>query len=195
MLITHSNREKAAAQHRLAALIEVIVDATLKSRHKDKGEMVMMRLDLYKSDEFDELYEYLEWAAEEDDGYYDPDADEEEARRSALFAAERARLGDWQPLIDYMQSNDFSRHPLPEELRDVLTKILKGKLKRLRSRPLSTKSRQRVTEMYGLVLLLERKGVSTESAVAEVAEKFKVNVKTVYRAMGRCDPHDELLPW
>ncbi len=79
-------------------------------------------------------------------------------------------------------------------MRFVLTKILKGELKRLRSRPLSTKSRQRVTEMYGLVLLLEHKGMSTTSAVAQVAEKFKVKVKTVYRAMGRCDPHDEFLP-
>ena len=112
-----------------------------------------------------------------------------------MFAAERARLGDWRPLSDYMQSNDFVRHPLPEELRDVLTKILEGELKRLRSRPLSTKSRQRVTEMYGLVLLLERKGASTESAVAEVAEKFEVNEKTVYRAMGRCNPHDDSLPF
>ena len=142
----------------------------------------------------DPLDFYLERASEEDAEYYDPDTDEEEAMLAASFAAERTRLGDWRPLIDYMQSNDFVRHPLTEELRDVLTKILKGELKRLRSRPLSTKSRQRVTEMYGLVLLLERKGVSTESAVAEVAEKFKVNVKTVYRAMGRCDPHDGSLP-
>jgi len=143
----------------------------------------------------DPLDFYLERASEEDAEYYDPDTDEEEAMPAASFAAERARLGDWRPLIDYMQSNDFVRHPLTEELRDVLTKILKGELKRLRSRPLSTKSRQRVTEMYGLVFLLKRKGVSTASAVAEVAEKFKVNQKTVYRAMGRCDPHDELLPW
>jgi hypothetical protein len=195
MLITHSNREKAEAQHRLAALIEVIVDSTSKLLDKAKGQMAMLWLDLDKYYGYHELDEYLERAAEEDDGYPDPDTDEEEARQSASFAAERARFGDWRPLIDYMQSNDFVRHPLTEELRDVLTKILKGKLKRLRSRPLSTKSRQRVTEMYGLVLSLKHKGASTESAVTEVAEKFKVNVKTVYRAMGRCDPHDELLPW
>ena len=143
---------------------------------------------------FDPLGEYLERAAEEDAGYYDPDTDEEEAMLAASFAAERAHLGDWRPLIDYMQSNDFVRHPLTEELRDVLTKNLKGELKRLRSRPLSTKSRQRVAEMHGLVLSLQHKGASRESAVAEVAERFKVNVKTVYRAMGRCDPHDESLP-
>jgi hypothetical protein len=29
MLITHSNGEKAEAQHQLAALIEVVVDSTL----------------------------------------------------------------------------------------------------------------------------------------------------------------------
>jgi hypothetical protein len=156
--------------------------------------MMMSWPDLDNCYGFDPLDDYLERASEEDAGYPDPDTDEEEARLSASFAAERARLGDWQPLIAYMQSNDFFRHPLAEELRDVLTKILKGKLKRLRSRPLSTKSRQRVTEMYGLVLLLEHKGMSTTSAVAQVAEKFKVKVKTVYRAMGRCDPHDEFLP-
>src|SRR5215204_2758688 len=157
-----------------------------------------MMMSLPDADDFyglDPLDYHLERAAEEDDGYYDSDMDEEEARQSASFAAERARLGDWRPLIDYIQSDDPFRHCLTEDLREVLTDILKGKLKRLRSRPLSTKSRQRVTEMYGLVLLLKRKGVSTESAVTEVAEKFKVNVKTVYRAMGRCDPHDELLPW
>jgi len=157
-----------------------------------------MMMSLPDADDFyglDPLDYHLERAAEEANEYYDPDTYEEEARLSAWFAAERARLGDWEPLIDYMQSNDSFRHPLTEELREVLTDILKGKLKRLRSRPLSTKSRQRVTEMYGLVFLLKRKGVSTASAVAEVAEKFKVNQKTVYRAMGRCDPHDELLPW
>src|SRR5215218_7189065 len=100
-MLTLQHREKTEARRQLATLIKIVVDSTLWSYDEAQVEMVMLWLgsdSYYVPDQFDNC---LQRASEEDAGYYDPDTNEEEGRLSPSFAVERARLGDWRPLIDY----------------------------------------------------------------------------------------------
>src|SRR5687767_4021781 len=93
--------------------------------------------------------------------------------------AKAARIGDWEPLIDYVEN----RMPITTELYEVLGEILKGELKRPNRRPPSSKIAQKSLGMAIAVALLKDKGQPTESAVTQISQEYRTSTRTVYRAM------------
>jgi hypothetical protein len=73
--------------------------------------------------------------------------------------------------------------PITPELRELIVEILNGERKRPNNRPEKWATRERRTNMYLGVRTLESRGASTESAVAEVAQRHEVTTRSVYRAM------------
>ena len=98
----------------------------------------------------------------------------------AREAAARARVGDWGPLIRFLESDHL---PVTKDLREVLTLIVQGDLKRSNNRPPKSATAEQQYQMAVAVDILKECKVATESAVAEVAARYKVSTGTVYRAM------------
>src|SRR4051812_42211871 len=70
----------------------------------------------------------------------------EEEDYAAWLAIEGVRIGNWHPLIKYLDAG----YPLTDALREVLIKILRGELKRPNNRPISDETVRRSQEMSDL---------------------------------------------
>jgi hypothetical protein len=97
----------------------------------------------------------------------------------AQWAAGEARAGDWESLAQHIESGGL----ITDDLRALLTQILRGELRRPKGRPQSKETAEEHLNMAIAVAQLQTEGVPTESAVAEIAQKFRADPRTVYRAM------------
>jgi hypothetical protein len=70
-------------------------------------------------------------------------------------------------------------------MRQFLAQVLLGERKLPKYRPVRNKTVDRKIGMPRGVVLLEREGVGTEEAVNIIAEHYKVNSRTVWRALER----------
>ena len=94
-------------------------------------------------------------------------------------ALDGARVGDWAPLIEYLESD----WPMTMKVRKVLAKILKGELKRPNNRAPKEKTSWKYQGIACMIGGLKFEGLPTTSIVAQVASSYKLSERTIYKVM------------
>jgi hypothetical protein len=89
--------------------------------------------------------------------------------------------GRYDPLAEHIKRGG----EITPAMRQLLAQVLLGERKLPKCRPVRNKTVDRKIKMARSVVLLEREGAGTEAAVNFIAENWKVNPRTVWRALER----------
>jgi hypothetical protein len=89
--------------------------------------------------------------------------------------------GHYDPLAEHIKRGG----EITPAMRQLLAQVLLGERKLPKHRPVRNKTVDRKIEMARGVVLLEREGTGTEEAVNIIAEHYKVNSRTIWRALER----------
>jgi len=91
-------------------------------------------------------------------------------------ALDGARVGDWAPLIEYLESG----WPMTMDVRKVLAKILKSEMKKPNNRAPKEKTAWKHRSIASAIATLKFEGVPATRIIAQVADSHKVSGRTVY---------------
>jgi hypothetical protein len=87
--------------------------------------------------------------------------------------------GCYDPLAEHIKEGG----EITPAMRQLLAQVLLGERKLPKHRPVRNKTVDRKIEMARGVMLLEREGTGTEEAVNIIAGHYKVNSRTIWRAL------------